>query len=152
VHKTLISQEWPANLGNVRDICKYISECAENFGLSSRDIHKVELAIEEVVVNIVKYSKSEESNSIIKVTVIGDSEKLQIKIEDNGVPFNPLDYGEPALNTSILERQIGGLGIFLVKKMVDNVEYERIGNKNVLTLVKFVKHTEGDEHEDNSTK
>ncbi len=152
MQKIFTSREWLAKLDNIRDICEYISECAKNLGLSPKDTHKVELAVEEVVVNIIKYSKSEESDNVIKITVIGDSEKLQIKIEDNGIPFNPLDYGEPALNTSILERQIGGLGIFLVKKMVDNVEYKRIGNKNVLTLVKFIKNSEGDKYEGNSTK
>jgi len=132
-----MGKTWQASLDNVRDICQYVMKNVLDFGLTLGDAQKLELAVEEVVVNIIKYSGV--SNNTIKVVVAKGHEKILVKIADKGKPFNPLEYREPALNVSILDRPVGGLGIFLVRKMVDEIKYERVNNENVLTLAKFIK-------------
>ena len=69
---------------------------------------------------------------------LGEKKGLEIIIADEGIPFNPLSVPEPDVHVPIEERMIGGLGIFMIRKLADDVTYERDGNRNVLTLVKYV--------------
>jgi sigma-B regulation protein RsbU (phosphoserine phosphatase) len=94
----------------------------------------IDVAVEEIFVNIANYAYKPGKG---KVTIfISVGQKITIKIEDNGKEYNPLEHKEPDLNKPLMEREIGGLGIFMVKKLVDNVEYMRIENKNILIITK----------------
>ena len=99
-------------------------------------IRKIELAVEEAVVNVIRYSQSAQ----VEIRIQGEAEKrLEISILDKGPPFNPLKDAPPVDQTSSLEkRKEGGLGIFLMKQAVDEVHYKREGNTNILTLLIFL--------------
>ena len=86
---------------------------------------------DEVYANIVNYSKANLVSIFYKI----ENGKLQISFTDNGVPYNPLEAAEPDTTLSAEERDIGGLGIFMVKKMTESMEYEYKDEKNVLSLV-----------------
>ncbi|MCL2627694.1 MAG: ATP-binding protein [Oscillospiraceae bacterium] len=95
------------------------------------------IAVEEIFVNIASYAYKPAQDGYVELFVeIG--EKAVIRFEDTGLPFNPLDGDEPDLNTSIMEREIGGLGIHFVKNMMDEVEYVYADGKNILTITKAV--------------
>ena len=95
---------------------------------------KIELAVEEVFTNIANYAYPSASGSASISIAIADN--VFIRFEDTGIPYNPLEQPEPALDKPLMEREIGGLGVFLVKKIMDKVDYIRIDNKNVLTMTK----------------
>lgn len=98
---------------------------------------KIRLSVEEVVENVVRYAYSDGSGWLeAGVELEGDGLMLAIEIKDAGVPFNPLDAGEPDLDASLEDRKIGGLGIFLTKQMMDSVEYRFSDGCNVLTMKK----------------
>ena len=97
-------------------------------------LNQIDLAVEEVFVNIANYAYTPASGSVT-VSVAAD-EDVVIRFEDSGTFFNPLDHPAPDLDKPLMERKIGGLGIFFVKKTMDNVDYRRIDNKNVLTMTK----------------
>ncbi|MBQ0122760.1 MAG: ATP-binding protein [Bacteroidales bacterium] len=99
---------------------------------------KLRLSVEEVVENIVRYAY-ESGNGFIEVSTSVDGDTLSIRIKDGGKPFNPLAKKDPDVNASLEERQIGGLGIFLCKQMMDSVEYEYTEGCNVLTMKKIIK-------------
>lgn len=96
---------------------------------------QVELILEEIFINIVEYSNSD----FIKVNAEFENSILTIKFIDNGIPFNPLLKEDPDMPTNIDEATIGGLGIFLTKKMADDIDYQYINNENHLKIIKKVE-------------
>lgn len=100
-------------------------------------LFKIRLCIEEVVENIVSYAYSKGDGWIIaKTERIGDS--VVISLRDAGIPFDPLAKPDPDITLPVEARQIGGLGIFLCKKMMDSVRYEYTDGCNVFTMEKKI--------------
>jgi len=103
---------------------------------SPEDKNKICIAVEEIFMNIVNYAYEYERCEVCIAVSVG--EETFIKFEDEGKPYNPLEQPEPDLGKDIADRQIGGLGIFMVKKLMDSVEYSRLDGKNVFVIGKKV--------------
>ena len=99
-------------------------------------LNQIDLAVEEIFVNIAHYSGAE--TATISCECKGDN--LEITFADSGVPFNPLEKADPDITLKAEDRQIGGLGIFLTKKFMDSVEYNFCDGKNILTICKKLTH------------
>jgi anti-sigma regulatory factor (Ser/Thr protein kinase) len=128
--------EIKASLGNLNKALDFINTELDKGGCLQDIREKIEVAVEEIFVNIADYAYGPDGgNAVISISV---TDKIVIRFEDTGIPYNPLDKQEPDLDKPPLERDIGGLGVFLVKKLMDNVEYTRIDNKNVLVMTKKV--------------
>ena len=123
-----------ACIDNLKDVIDFTGIELENRGFSAEEKNEICIAVEELFMNIVNYAYGQDFGNVI-ISVYTD-EKTYIKFEDTGKPYNPLEQQEPDLNKSIEERQIGGLGIFMVKKIMDSVEYSRNDGKNVLVIGK----------------
>ncbi|NBR71049.1 MAG: ATP-binding protein [Verrucomicrobia bacterium] len=94
------------------------------------------VSIEEILTNIIKYGFDEQGVHPIHITFRVVVDNVEMEFEDRGREFNPLEVEDPDLVSAIENRQLGGLGIHLVKKMVDAAEYRRVGDKNILLLRK----------------
>ena len=104
-------------------------------------LNQIDLAVEEIFVNIAHYSGSEDAIVSCDYHISGDGNgTLTVVFKDKGKPFNPLERADPDLSLSAEERSIGGLGIFLTKKFMDSVEYEFAGGMNCLTIKKTLLH------------
>ena len=98
---------------------------------------QIDVAIEEIFVNIAHYAYPEgEGNAVIEIEADKDAKKVRIVFEDGGIPYNPLEKEDPDISLSSEDRPIGGLGIFLVKKTMDDMSYEYKDGKNRLTIIK----------------
>jgi sigma-B regulation protein RsbU (phosphoserine phosphatase) len=97
---------------------------------------KFNLALEEIFNNVISYGYRDEDKHEIQIRIELVNNRLTVTIEDDGVPFNPLSAKTPDTRSSLEEREIGGLGIHLVRNFVDNISYDRRIDKNILTLVK----------------
>lgn len=97
------------------------------------------LVVEELVVNIVNYAYGDGGDGPLRIELDSDHKSLTLTIADNGTPFNPLEQATPDTNLSAEERSIGGLGIFLVREMMDTVDYKRVDGANVITATKNIK-------------
>jgi len=126
--------ELDANIENLNKALEFINTELEQRGCPEDIQGKIEIAVEEIFVNIANYAYSPDSGSAVIYISVNDN--AVIRFEDTGRPYNPLEKPEPDLDKPLMERDIGGLGVFLVKKLMDNVEYERVGNRNVLILQK----------------
>ena len=116
-----------------------VSTAIEDFGLEADwpldFVFKVNLALEEIVINVMNYGHDDGLHEI-EISLIADENALTIEIVDDGRPFDPLnDAPKPNVNTELEDRNIGGLGIHLVRKMMDDVRYRREKGKNHMTLV-----------------
>lgn len=97
----------------------------------------INTALEEVFVNVSKYAYND--GGVVEITLSKTNDKITFIFKDSGKKFNPLEKEDPNITASSEEREIGGLGIFMVKKIMDEVYYEYTNNQNVLTLVKYKK-------------
>ena len=111
---------------------------SEDMPISDNLQFKLRLCIEEVVENIVNYAY-DGGDGWVEVGTQLDGDILTITLKDEGIPFNPLEKEDPDITLSAEERQIGGLGIFLCKQMMDQLEYERVGNCNIFKMIKCIK-------------
>lgn len=97
------------------------------------------LAIEEAVVNVMNYAYPKGQTGNVVLEAYANEERLKFVITDSGTPFDPTAQAEPDVNADLDDRPIGGLGIFLVRNLMDSVNYERVGGENILTLRKMLK-------------
>lgn len=108
---------------------------------SPKSINELLLCIEEIFVNIVSYGYPK-TEGPVEVTVSNFEDSSSIKFEDQGIKFNPLAKSDPNVTLAPEERSIGGLGIFLVKKLMSNVTYSYENDHNILTISKNADSTE----------
>lgn len=128
----------PAKLENLPEFLQVISSCAKEQGLDSRGIIRIEMATEEILVNIFNYAYPNNMGYAYMSVGLEDDNGFVIRFEDTGIPFNPLSAGKPDTTASISERKIGGLGVCLVRKIMDDVQYRREGERNILTVRIFI--------------
>ncbi|MBQ2004873.1 MAG: SpoIIE family protein phosphatase, partial [Peptococcaceae bacterium] len=114
----------------VPQVAAFVEEHLEKFEVSAQLTAKLMVAVDEIYSNIVRYSGASEAH----VRLVKELDTLRLIFSDNGKPYNPLDAKEPDVTASAEDRAIGGLGIFMVRKMMDNVEYEYTKGMNKLTL------------------
>ena len=124
-------------LDELQKVNAAIEELAEEENWSPDVTFQIGLAVEELGVNIVNYGYEDDKDHEISIVISSEDEAITIEIEDDGHAFNPLsDAPEPDLDAEVEDRTVGGLGIHLVRTMMDEVHYQRQQNKNCLTLVK----------------
>jgi len=124
----------PANIESLEEFIQSVSSLAEKLQFSQKIIQKIQLAVEEALVNIFHYAYPEGTGEVTITCSLDDKKRFVIEIEDAGSPFNVLSVTAPDTQSDISDRPIGGLGIFLIKKMMEDVQYRREDGKNILTL------------------
>lgn len=97
------------------------------------------LVFDELLNNIISYAFPDNGRHLIEIRISGTDKHLNAVIEDDGIPFNLLEVEEPELNEELAERKVGGLGIHLVKRLMDDVQYKRHEEKNRITLTKYIE-------------
>ena len=133
-----VERKYKANLKEVVNVYDYFSPMISKV-LSPDKTKQYNVVVDEIFSNIVKYGfKDKNKDNYINIKLIIDSKTKTIKMifEDEGIKFNPLDKEDPNISASLDNRDEGGLGIFIVKKMMDNVSYEYKDNKNILIIEK----------------
>ncbi len=100
---------------------------------------KLNIAVEEIFVNISSYAYNEHGEVEINCNVNKDDFMFEVEFKDMGKPYDPLERTDPDISKGIDEREIGGLGIFMTKQFMDDIEYRYEGNKNVLIIRKKIK-------------
>jgi len=124
-----------AKLENIETVLDFINARLENCPPKIKN--QIEIAIDEIFSNIAHYAYHPGvGNATVRMLV--DSEII-IEFEDSGIAYDPLSAEDPDITLSLEEREIGGLGIFMVKKLMDSVEYRRDGDNNILTIKKRLK-------------
>ncbi len=99
-----------------------------------RPAYVANLVLEELATNTIKYGYDDTAVHEILVRIIVDSDKLTVVFEDDGHPFNPLELPEPDLSSGLEDREPGGLGIYLVRKLADHMDYQRRDGRNYVTV------------------
>jgi anti-sigma regulatory factor (Ser/Thr protein kinase) len=126
-----------ATLENLDTVMAFVDQQLEEVGCSMKAQMQIDIAVEEVYVNIAHYAYNPEVGGVtIRVQIEEDPLAVILTFIDKGKPYDPLAKEDPDVTLAAEDRQIGGLGIFMVKKSMDNVSYEYNEGRNVLTLKK----------------
>lgn len=122
---------------NLSEVQAFVEEHLEKVDCPLKTIMQIGVAVEEIFVNIASYAYApKKGNAIVRVEVCEEPVSVSITFVDHGVPYDPLKKDDPDVTLSAEERGIGGLGIFMTKKIMDNITYEYKDGKNILTLEK----------------
>ena len=126
----------PNDVQEVPKLSEFVDGVCEAMDIDMGTTLKLNLAIEEAVVNVMDYAYPPDTTGTVTIDAQANKEWLKFIISDNGSPFDPTQKKEVDTTLSAEERSIGGLGIHLVRQIMDSINYERINNTNVLTLMK----------------
>lgn len=121
------------DVAEVTLLAAWVEQLGEELGLDMPEVFQLNLALEEAVVNVMNYAY--ESEGLIKLSVSSNEQEVVFILEDEGKEFDPTKVDDPDITLSAEERQIGGLGIFLVQQFMESVNYCRKDGKNILTMI-----------------
>lgn len=124
----------PNRLDEIGPLARDTAAFLESHQVDPDATFAVDLALEEMVSNVIKHAYKDGNSHQICVRLEVGHDRILLVVEDSGPRFNPLELPEPDLDKPVHQRPIGGLGVFLVRKTVDRMEYERLGNRNVLRI------------------
>jgi len=129
----------PAEVENLNHVLEFIDSHLEAIGCPFRTQMQLDVAIEEIFVNIASYAY-ENIRGEAEITMWMETDPLTAVFEfrDNGIPYDPLAKQDPDVTLPAAEREIGGLGIYMVKKTMDDMQYRRENGQNILTLRKKI--------------
>jgi anti-sigma regulatory factor (Ser/Thr protein kinase) len=130
-----------AKIEELDRVIEWVSDILETDKCPPRICNQIEVATEELFVNIASYAYGGGAGEVLVRAGIRDG-RFAMRLEDSGVAFNPLEQSAPDVTAAIEEREIGGLGIFLTRKWMDELVYERILGRNVLTIYKRFRDKE----------
>ena len=127
------------DISEISRLYEFIEELGNDFSLSPDIVFNLNLVLEEAVVNIINYAYPKEEHESIYLSARMHEGSIVLVLTDTGKEFDPTAAPEADVTLSADDRQIGGLGIFLIRQIMNEVKYERIEGKNVLTLEKKLK-------------
>lgn len=117
---------------NTKKAAEFVEKILEQEKCPVKIINQMLIAFDEIYSNIVKYSQAEK----LELSCAVMEEWVYLSFKDDGLPYNPLEEKDPDINVSMKQRQIGGLGIFMVKQMMDDTTYQYKENHNIFTIGK----------------
>lgn len=123
------------------EVREFVSRAAVGFGFPEEEVSKIALAVDEACTNIIKHAYRQNPGNTIKITVVGNDTAFEVVIRDHGASFDPSDVHSPDMKEYLTQFRRGGLGVYLMKTLMDKVEYDmRPGVENSVRLVKFLPH------------
>ncbi len=140
VQKKKKKLEIVSNSSNLVKIRKFVSDIAVTAGFIEEDVSKIELAVDEACSNVVRHAYKGRDNFKIDIEVVYDTKKLSVTVTDKGKGFDPKEFEVPEMKDYLQKFHVGGLGIHLMKELMDQVEFEiKPNQKNQVVLTKYLK-------------
>jgi len=131
----MIRDTWPATLNSLTPIQTFIQKHATLASLQTTRLPAIHVIVEEIVVNIINHAYKNTESEKISIEFSCLNNTLTLSFSDTGPPFDPLTADAPDTTKNVDERDIGGLGLFMVTQMADEIKYNRNDNKNILTII-----------------
>jgi serine/threonine-protein kinase RsbW len=135
------TQKFPGRLEKLADISLFVVQVAEEAGLDESAVYAVQLAVDEAATNIIEHAYQGEDRGEICCSIEVIQDGLKITLQDWGAPFNPQEIPEPTIGAPLENVQSSGLGLFFIRKLMDEVQFDFSAEKgNTVTMVKRYSH------------
>lgn len=129
-----------ATIDNVQTITDFVDERLEEMNCPVKAQMQIDIVIDELCSNVARYAYSDRTGKVtVSVDTVDKPMKVWLTFIDEGIPYNPLAKEDPDITLSVEERKLGGLGIYMVKKMMDEFRYEYKDGKNIVTVCKVIE-------------
>ena len=128
---------FPARFEYLDEIREYVGQKAHAAGFLDKDVYSIQLAADEAASNIIEHAYEGNPDASFEVSCVFEKDRLIITMLDNGKSFDLTKVVKPDLKADLSRRKIGGLGIYLMRKLMDEVRYEVTASGNLLTLIKL---------------
>ena len=125
-----------ASTQNLSTIREFVSKHAEDQGFSSQKVADIQLAVDEAYTNIIKHAYKNDSNKEVIISLEFDNDKMVVTLTDHGIGFDIEKYKKPDLKRQIEKKKRGGMGVYLIRRLMDEVTYNVKNNKNILRMCK----------------
>lgn len=125
-----------ANRDSIPTVSAFVEGELEKLGCPFKELAQINIAVDELFCNIASYAYPDSKGQASVTVEAPEPQMVSVTFEDGGVPYNPLEKPDPDITLSAEERKIGGLGILIVKKTMDSMDYKYEDEKNILTIVK----------------
>ena len=136
----------PGKACNLETIRNFVSDIAVEMGFNPENVNKIELAVDEACTNIIEHAYGHDENQDIDVSVQSDMKKLTVIVSDKGKSFDHKNIEMPDMKKYLEELRVGGLGIYLMKTLMDDVKYSTSpGGRNEVRMVKYLAETKTSE-------
>ena len=139
MHEGSITIRIAADLREIERLNRLVRQFGELHEVPSRTLYAVNLALDEIVTNVVLYGFENAEGQEVLIHIFTADGELDASVTDGGREFNPVTVPLPNLSATLAERDIGGLGIHLVRSLMDHVTYERVDGRNILTMRKRIR-------------
>jgi serine/threonine-protein kinase RsbW len=133
----------PATLNHLYEAMAFVVSFAEEQGFPPNRLMEIELSMEEALVNIIKYAYPDGNGDMGISCIISGQDQFVVEIADTGIPFDALSVVDPDIACGVEERKVGGLGIYFIKTLMDDVAYTRKDGKNILKMTMLKNRTAG---------
>jgi serine/threonine-protein kinase RsbW len=134
ISKTVLSRT-----DNLLEVREFVSHAARQFGFTDEDIANIVLAVDEACTNIIKHAYEYAPDREISIAIVRNDGAFEVRIKDNGKNFDPDSLRAPDLKQNLSQHRRGGLGVYLMKKLMDKVEYNFAeGHSNEVSLIKYL--------------
>ena len=135
----MIRDTWPATLASLESIQAFIKKHAAQAEFDIRSFPSLFLIVEEIIVNIITHAYKNTETGIIDIQLRFLPDRIRISFSDTGPAFDPLNADPPDITNDIEKKNIGGLGIYMVTQLADEIHYHRCNGKNILTVTLGIK-------------
>ena len=128
-----------AKVANLQQVLDFVDENLKSMRCPMKILMQIDVAVEEIFVNVASYAYALDTGSVtIRMDLLENPRTVVITFIDSGIPYNPLAKADPDVTLSAEEREIGGLGIMMVRKTMDDMTYEYRDGQNILTIFKHI--------------
>jgi anti-sigma regulatory factor (Ser/Thr protein kinase) len=124
-------------LENLEPMLAFIEQGAKKLGFDAQKLNRIHLASEEALLNVINYAYPNNYGNIEITYEVKEDKRFVVEIIDWGIPFDPLSLPKPDVEAPLEKRKVGGLGIYLIRTIMDEVSYRRDQDRNILTLTKY---------------
>lgn len=128
-----------SNIDSIRTVTDFVNKHLALANCPTKARKEIDIVIDEILSNIVYYAYEKKEGPVkVSVELSQDQKDFKLIFEDQGIPYNPLEREDPNISLDLEDREVGGLGVFLIKKMMDDVSYSYQENTNRLTVTKRI--------------
>lgn len=126
----------------LRKVRKFVTQHAQQAKLTEKHLNALIMAVDEACANVIEHAYQQDPDNELTITITIKSTRVVVKIRDHGLPFNREDYQRPNVVELSRKRRSGGLGVDIMRRMMDKVEYSAHENMNEVRLIKFIRQSE----------
>jgi serine/threonine-protein kinase RsbW len=126
----------PASTRELVKVRDFVSDHARGFGFDAQDVEEIRLAVDEAMTNVIKHAYSYDDSKTVYLTVGSTGNEFWVAIQDHGAAFNPATYEEPNVSERVKQGKKGGVGVYLIKRLMDKVEYSHKNSRNEIKMIK----------------